>query len=290
MSRSEPRWTLPELAHELALVLAESRVVPTDRRARDLPEPRTLRYYAALGLLDPPSELRGRTAYYGRRHLAQLVAIKRLQAEGLTLAEVEERLCDLSPRALLALAKLPTEAEREARPTSTRFEARHPAEEPEPGPALPAHEGLPPRTQARWSDPPKTWGSLSKFPRDFSLIDPDTGMVNPRAMRARSRDLEARLHAWTSEMSSPPLPPASTSVGVALGEGVQLLFAPSRTLRESDLAALREAAEPLLAVIASRELVPRARRSSRAPSAGLGFDFMSGAESPADDSQLDRSR
>ena len=290
MGRSEPRWTLPELAHELALVLAEGRVVPTDRRARDLPEPRTLRYYAALGLLDPPAELRGRTAYYGRRHLAQLVAIKRLQAEGLTLVEVEARLRDLSPRALFALAKLPTEAEREARPASTGFEAPHPVEEPEPGPASPAHEGLPPRARGHWVDPAETWGSMLRPSRGLSPFDPESGLMDSRARHARSRDRLARLQASISGMSSPPLPPAGTSVGVALGEGVQLLFAPSRALRESDLAALREAAEPLLAVLASRELVPRPQRSSRAPSAGLRFDFMSGAASPSEDSQLDRLR
>jgi DNA-binding transcriptional MerR regulator len=289
MSRSEPRWTLPKLAHELALVLAEGGVVPTDRRARDLPEPRTLRYYAALGLLDPPAELRGRTAYYGRRHLAQLVAIKRLQAEGLTLAEVEERLHDLSPRALFALAKLPTEAEREARPASTRFEARHPAEEREPGPDSPAHEGLPPRVRGHWADPAETWGSFPPSPRDATLIDLDTGMVNRWAMRAVRRYGEPRSNASEPRMSSPSRP-ASTSVGVALGEGVQLLFGPSRTLRESDLAALREAAEPLLAVLASRELVPRPHGRSRAPYAGAPFRDMSGAESHSDDSHLDRSR
>ncbi|MHB1559516.1 MAG: MerR family transcriptional regulator [Isosphaeraceae bacterium] len=61
-------------------------------RVRDVPDRRTIRYYTTLGLVDRPAEMRGRTALYGRRHLLQLVAIKKLQASGRTLVEVQERL------------------------------------------------------------------------------------------------------------------------------------------------------------------------------------------------------
>ena len=73
-------------------------------RVRDVPDLRTIRYYTTLGLLDRPAEMRGRTALYGRRHLLQLVAIKRLQARGLSLAEVQERVVGLSDAALRRLA------------------------------------------------------------------------------------------------------------------------------------------------------------------------------------------
>src|SRR5262245_17055321 len=51
--------------------------------------------------------MRGRTALYARRHLEQLVAIKRLQAEGLSLAEIQARLAGIAPKELRALARVP---------------------------------------------------------------------------------------------------------------------------------------------------------------------------------------
>ncbi|MFO1351817.1 MAG: helix-turn-helix domain-containing protein [Gammaproteobacteria bacterium] len=75
-------------------------------RVRDVPDPRTIRYYTTLGLLDRPAEMRGRTAYYGRRHVLQLVAIKRLQAQGLALAAIQQRLAGSDDRLLAELAAL----------------------------------------------------------------------------------------------------------------------------------------------------------------------------------------
>ena len=66
-----------------------------------------LRYYTTLGLLDRPVEVRGRVAYYGRRHLLQVVAVKRLQAAGASLAEVQRRLAGASTADLEAIAALP---------------------------------------------------------------------------------------------------------------------------------------------------------------------------------------
>src|SRR6266511_973198 len=61
-------------------------------------------YYTTLGLLDRPAEMRGRTAYYGPRHLLQLLAIKRLQAAGRTLTEIQQTLLGLSEGELRRLA------------------------------------------------------------------------------------------------------------------------------------------------------------------------------------------
>src|SRR4051812_31134874 len=80
---------------------------PVSGRVREVPDIRTIRYYTTLGLLDRPSEMRGRTAYYGPRHLLQLVAIKRLQAEGLPLVEVQQRLAKASDENLERYAQLP---------------------------------------------------------------------------------------------------------------------------------------------------------------------------------------
>jgi len=76
-------------------------------QVRELPDLRTIRYYITLGLIDRPAAMRGRTALYGWRHLAQLVAIKRLQAKGLTLAELQHKLLGLTDAELADIAQLP---------------------------------------------------------------------------------------------------------------------------------------------------------------------------------------
>src|SRR5262245_6092266 len=76
-------------------------------RVRAVPDARTIRYYTTIGLLDRPAEMRGRVAYYGRRHVLQLVCIKRLQGQGLPLAAVQEQLAGATTRRLVSLAALP---------------------------------------------------------------------------------------------------------------------------------------------------------------------------------------
>jgi DNA-binding transcriptional MerR regulator len=108
MKTTDPLWTLDELSAQVALALAEDYTGVSNGRVRDVPDRRTIRYYTTFGLLDRPASMRGRTALYGRRHLLQLAAIKRLQARHLTLAEVQARLLGLSDRALEKLADLPS--------------------------------------------------------------------------------------------------------------------------------------------------------------------------------------
>src|SRR5271170_2857231 len=108
MSRSsEVLWDLDSLSAQVALVLADGYPGQPSGRVRDVPDRRTIRYYTTLGLLDKPAALRGRTALYGRRHLLQLVAIKRLQTAGLSLTEIQARLLGLTDAALESVARLP---------------------------------------------------------------------------------------------------------------------------------------------------------------------------------------
>ena len=81
-------WTLPELVAEAASWIA-TLPPPKNGQVRAVPDERTVRYYAALGLLDRPAAMRGRTAIYGKRHLAQVIAIKRLQSAGHSLADIQ---------------------------------------------------------------------------------------------------------------------------------------------------------------------------------------------------------
>jgi DNA-binding transcriptional MerR regulator len=101
----ETLWTIDELGERVAEALADPGYegVPSGR-VRDVPDLRTIRYYTTVGLLDRAAAMRGRTALYGERHLLQLVAIKRLQAQGLSLAAVQERVVGLSNKGLRRLA------------------------------------------------------------------------------------------------------------------------------------------------------------------------------------------
>jgi len=109
-AREELGWTIDELGQRVRAALAEGYRAPRNGQVSPLPSLRTIRYYTTLGLLAPPSATRGRRAYYGEIHLRQLVAIKRMQAEGLSLVEVQQRLASATTRELAELARLPAAA------------------------------------------------------------------------------------------------------------------------------------------------------------------------------------
>jgi DNA-binding transcriptional MerR regulator len=108
-SETNRLWTIEELAAEVALVLAEGEFGTLDGRIREVPDARTIRYYTTLGLLDRPAQMRGRTALYGTKHLLQLVAIKRLQAQGHTLVAIQQQLLGKDEAELEAIAQLPAQ-------------------------------------------------------------------------------------------------------------------------------------------------------------------------------------
>lgn len=99
-------WTIEELGAEVERALAHGTPGQPNGRIREVPDQRTIRYYTTLGLIDRPAQMKGRTALYALKHLLQLVAIKRLQAEGLSLAAVQARLAGATPRSLRAIARL----------------------------------------------------------------------------------------------------------------------------------------------------------------------------------------
>jgi DNA-binding transcriptional MerR regulator len=120
MATREALWDLEDLCARVALALAVDYTGQASGRVRDVPDPRTIRYYSTLGLLDRPAAMRGRTALYGVRHLRQLVAIKRLQTHGLSLAEIQQRLVGLNDQALQEIARVPAGLEeQEPAPSGT---------------------------------------------------------------------------------------------------------------------------------------------------------------------------
>lgn len=105
----ERLWTLPELVDEVATRIS-ALPAPRNGQVRAVPDDRTVRYYATLGLLDRPSAMRGRTALYGRKHAAQVVAIKRLQNLGRSLSEIQALWPTLDDRTLARMSGVALDA------------------------------------------------------------------------------------------------------------------------------------------------------------------------------------
>jgi hypothetical protein len=88
-------WGLRDLAALAAGILDASGVVPINAAARALPSERTIRFYVARGLVNPPDG-RGTAAVYSYRHLLQVLAIKLRQMEGATLEAMIREFTDLT--------------------------------------------------------------------------------------------------------------------------------------------------------------------------------------------------
>ncbi|MBA3393547.1 MAG: MerR family transcriptional regulator [Deltaproteobacteria bacterium] len=101
---------------------------PPNGQVRAVPDDRTVRYYGTIGLLDRPLAMRGRTALYGPRHLAQVVAIKRLQTIGRSLAEIQALWPTLDDDTLSRMAGVPIAPK--GRAARAEFWKHAPAREP----------------------------------------------------------------------------------------------------------------------------------------------------------------
>lgn len=135
----EAAWTLDELVGRVSAALSSAAYPGSPNgRVRDLPDRRAVRWYTTTGLVDRPI-MQGRNAAYRTRHLLQIVAVKRLQAQGLSLAEIQAKLAGATDEELRRIAAVPDElitAEQGPRPPaaapsrSSRFWAEPPPAEP----------------------------------------------------------------------------------------------------------------------------------------------------------------
>ncbi|MDP1563389.1 MAG: helix-turn-helix domain-containing protein [Pirellulaceae bacterium] len=133
----KPIFPIEELRRLAAVALDWSGYAPAESaRIRAIPDVRTIRYYTTLGLIDGPAEMQGRTAFYTLRHVEQLVAIKRLQARGLTLADVQQEMLGLSAAKLARLADLPDELENLSSQDPAAQKEATPSQVTEPEPAF----------------------------------------------------------------------------------------------------------------------------------------------------------
>jgi hypothetical protein len=229
-------WSLDELAARVAAALAIDSPGAVNGRIREVPDVRAIRYYTTLGILDRPAQMKGRTAFYGPRHLRQLVAIKRLQAKGMPLARVQQELAGIGESALTRLASVPDAA----------F-ADHVAPIPVAEPALVAPPATPPLPARRagnfWAAPPA------------SVV---AGILPDQTVSDGAPPGEAAVQKKKAEIDVPQTPgvvsPAPVQ-GVKLGDRVMLLFEGARPPTNAEMAALSTAAAPLLEALEKLGLV-----------------------------------
>jgi DNA-binding transcriptional MerR regulator len=217
--------TLPEFAEAAARAVQASGAVPDNRQAKAVPAARMIRYYTARGLLPRPGT-RGRALVYGRRHLLQLVAIKRLQGQGMGLDEIGERLLGISDSDLAGLAAVADEA--------------MPADLGEVEAAQPKETS---RTAGRFWDTPPT-ETAPAAPATPSAAGREAATIAiPRTARASG------VPAGPAEVAAAPALAANAVTEIRLSDSVRVLVEGHRSGLPS-LEALRAAAGPLLQLLA----------------------------------------
>jgi DNA-binding transcriptional MerR regulator len=221
----EAPWTLSELAEEVAAVLRGYEAA-ANGQVRAVPDERSIRYYTTLGLLDRPAAMRGRTALYGKRHLAQVVAIKRMQAAGRSLADIADVLPTIDDTTLGRVSGVAVP--RRSPPPAARpdFWRSTPAQR---EPATPQRDATAPQTIE--CEPAKA-APLHHAPLVPAL--PPARVVKPRRRGA---------------------PRFSAQVVLELAPGVTIAIDPGRTVTDADADAIVTAARPLVAELRRRHLI-----------------------------------
>jgi MerR HTH family regulatory protein len=230
MTQADAIWTLDELTERVGGALSVGYDGQPSGRVRDLPDRRAIRWYTTIGLVDRPGATRGRTAMYGPRHLLQLVAIKRLQARGLSLVAIQAELAGATDAQLTRLARLPGAA---------------------PPPAVAPPPGL------------REAAAGAAVPAATPAPGQGEAGTAPAATHAAGRGLVRRGRFWRERPveaagagGAPPVAAAAVATlrGVRLGERATLLLDPARPLDDADLRAILEAARPLLEALRARGL------------------------------------
>lgn len=291
-------WTIGELAERAAAALAAEGAAQVSGRVRDLPNARLIRWYTTIGLVDPPLARRGRNALYGHRHLLQLVAVKRRQAEGRSIAEIQLELAAAPDETLARIADLPA-TDLPTSPALPAAPAPHrtatPSTDHRPSHHRP-HSGSPVATggtdeadtaaasneaaaaTGEAEDPTPPADPPGAAPLAGGTRPPDSGAAPPNgeASSPDRRGAEAGDAFWKTRPDvshkpatvaaeyGRPLPPVVQ--GVQLASGVTLLL-DGAVLAEDDLAAIEAAARPLLEVLHRRGLFSPAESPAFPPDA-----------------------
>ncbi|WP_260614744.1 helix-turn-helix domain-containing protein [Microbispora sp. KK1-11] len=235
-------------------------------RVREVPNERLIRWYTTIGLLDPPLGRRGRVALYGRRHLLQLVAVKRRQADGLSIAAIQAELTGATDAMLQRVAGLTGPP-----PGPPHGPPPRPLVPPPPrGPAAPATAnvanhapGAPdiatPPAPDRCGTRPET-GTAPAIPDVARPTARDRFWARPASSAATADSghfATANRDTTHGDIARSEAVPAHTVFpdvvhGVRLAPGVTVLLDPAHRVPDGhDVAALRRAAAPLLTALAT---------------------------------------
>lgn len=262
---NEAGWTIDELAQQAAEVLAGCGVRAPNGRVTKSPDRRVIRWYATIGLLDRPLRTGGRTARYGSRHLLQLVAVKRRQAQGRSLAEIQGELTGATDTTLRKVAGLPGPAN----DTTLRQAAGLPAPANDvlreaaglPTPAAPVALSALAGSRS-WSTDAPIEATNDQDRREFwrERPVPAVDTVPP----ADPEPVDTMPPADPEPVDTVPPADSEPASTMALRYAVDLHPAASLTLQAppdpDDLIAIQTAARPLLELLARRGLLTHPRR------------------------------
>jgi hypothetical protein len=249
---TETLWTLDQLAERVDAALSVGYDGQASGRVRDVPDQRAIRYYTTLGLVDRPVARRGSTALYRRRHLLQLVAIKKLQSRGLPLARIQAELAGATQQQLERIAQLPRPEQSVASPVPPY--ASHsaaisdlvdvdapPAPVGPPAPAGPPGRAAPPGTAVPEAVPSGAGAFWRRAAADLPAAAPRSRPAGSAPERPGERSDLAILQ------------------GIRLADDVTLLLEGVRPLRGDEVHAIQAAAENLLEALRARGLGGRPR-------------------------------
>lgn len=224
-------WTLDELVERVREALEGEYPGAPNGRVREVPDRRAIRWYTTIGLVDRPLGMRGRTALYGPRHLQQLVAIKRRQADGHSLAQIQAEFTWLTPAGLTDASRVPGHL-------------LAVGDGPEPDDAGPARHHF-------WTDRPHTT-TTETLPATLGQAA-RSAPTAPAAPTPAAPTPAASTPATPAQAAPAQATPPAALHGLALGGGAVLLLPrPAGDRDRSDIAA---AAAPLLDLLASRGLI-----------------------------------
>src|SRR6185295_12141658 len=91
---------LPEFARVAEEILSELDFEQQRGTVSLVPDERTIRYYLAEGLIQATDEKQGTASVFAYKHLLQIVAVKKLQAEHLPIKKIRELVSDRSEQEL----------------------------------------------------------------------------------------------------------------------------------------------------------------------------------------------
>jgi hypothetical protein len=228
-------WTLEQLAAQAARALADAEVRVANGRVTGVPDGRLIRWYTTIGLLDRPLPGPGRVARYGSRHLLQLVAVKRLQAQGQPLAEIQIQLAGATDATLRRIAELPPGLDD---PGVNDAMFRGPRHLPAPAPAAPARSVPAPSVPAPAPAAPANGMPAEQAPSRFWTARPP--IAQPDGVPTHEPRVDGRLDTVTKVY------------GVRLGAVTFLLPVEPA---QGDLDDIAAAARPLLDLLAGRGLL-----------------------------------